>query len=109
MSNLGAVLSEMGRYEEAELVATKTLMLRLKTRGDEHPYTQQSRFMVAVMVARRGAYDEALNHLRIAVEHGFAHPYLLDEDTLEILKPLQGRPEFEELLATVRGRLEDNK
>jgi hypothetical protein len=55
--------------------------------------------MMAVMVARRGAYDEALNHLRIAVEHGFAHPYLLDEDTLEILKPLQGRPGSRQILS----------
>ncbi len=97
--SLGAVLSEMERYEEAELLATETLKLRWKIRGDEHPYTQQSRFMMAVMVARRGAYDEALNHLRIAVEHGFAHPYLLDEDTLEILKPLQGRPESRQILS----------
>jgi hypothetical protein len=105
MNNLSAVLSEQGRYEEAELLATETLELRLRIRGDEHPYTQQSRVMVAVLLARRGAFDEALHHLQIAVQNGFAHPYLLDESVLEILAPLRGRAEFEELLATVRRRI----
>lgn len=106
MNNSAAILSELGRYHEAEILATETLELRLRIQGDEHPYTQQSRFMVAILVARRGAFEEALEHLQIAVEHGFAHPLLLDKDVLAILEPLQGRPGFEALLTTVRQRLD---
>jgi len=105
--NLAAILSELGELQEAEVLALEALDLRLQFRGEQHPYTLHTRYLLALLMVQRGAEDEALDQLTIAVNNGFAHSILLDDEVLEILSPLQGRPEFESILATVRLRLED--
>jgi tetratricopeptide (TPR) repeat protein len=105
--NLAGVLHELGKLQEAEVLTREALDLRLKFRGEQHPFTQQTRYLMALLMIQRGAEDEALEQLTIAVDHGFAHPLLLDDNVLEIFSPLRGRAEFETLLTTVRLRLEN--
>ncbi len=105
--NLAAILSELGERQEAEVLALEALDLRLQYRGEQHPYTQHTRYLVALLMVQRGAEDEALEQLTIAVNNGFAHSLLLDDEVLEIFSPLQGRTEYETLLTTVRLRLEN--
>ncbi len=105
MHNMASVLTEVKEYVQAESLTRETLQLRMRTRGEDHLYTQQTRIMLAVLLARRGALDEALENLRVVVDHGYAHPYLLNEDVLKVLSPLQGRAEFDSLVVTVRRRL----
>ncbi len=105
--NLAGVLHELGKLQEAEVLTREALDLRLQFRGEKHPFTQQTRYLMALLMIQRGAEDEALEQLTIAVDHGFAHPLLLDDNVLEIFSPLKGRAEFETLLTTVRLRLEN--
>lgn len=106
MHNVAAAQSELGRQEEALDLGAEVLRIRLKILGEDHPYTQGTRHMLAMIQADLGDYDQALEHLRIAVEHGFAHEILLSQESLAVLEPLRGRPEFEALLDTVRTRLQ---
>ena len=103
MHNFAEIQNEMGHYERAEALATETLALRVRLRGDEHPYTQQTRFLMAKTLARRGAYDEAVEHLQIAMKHGFADSVAF---TSEAFDPLRGRADFEALQVVNKQRLD---
>jgi serine/threonine protein kinase len=106
MNNLAVVYGEWGHYREAEPVLRELVETRHRVLGEDHPYQQQTRFNLALIEASLGHPQAALEQLRIAVAHGFAHSYFLDEDAQKDFAALQGKPEYEALLDTVRQRLE---
>jgi tetratricopeptide (TPR) repeat protein len=109
MSNLTAVYGELGDYDKAEPILREVVEIRHRVIGEDHPYQQQTRFNLALLEASLGHPQAALEQLRIAVEHGFAHSYFLMEDTQEIFAALQGNPTYEALVDTVRQRLESTE
>jgi non-specific serine/threonine protein kinase/serine/threonine-protein kinase len=107
--NLAAVNYGLERYADAEPLARKTLAQRLDSVGDEHPFTQQTRQMLAMILVSLGQYDEAMEHLQIAVDHGFAESVMVSEETLDLLAPMRGRSDLEALLDVVRQRLAEKE
>jgi len=104
MHNVAELQNEIGKHEAAEKIATETLVIRVRLRGEEHPYTQETHWLLAKILARRGAYDEALKHLQTAVDNGFVSESALESAELPVFNPLRRRPEFETLLATMKKR-----
>ncbi len=108
MHNLAAAQSQTGQLEEAEELALAVLAVRRRTRGEDHFYTQSTRWLLATIMARQGNFQAALGQLQTAVDNGFAHPYVVAAESLELMKPLQGDPAYEAILATVRRRLAED-
>jgi serine/threonine-protein kinase len=65
-NGLGMVMDEQGD-PRAEPLLRQVLDERLKSFGDDHPQTAQSRYALAVLLGRRGKYAEAEELLRQAI------------------------------------------
>jgi len=59
MSNLAGVLSDQGKYAEAEKMHRSTLALREKVLGTNHPHTLSSRKWIAAVQSNQGRHAEA--------------------------------------------------
>jgi Tfp pilus assembly protein PilF len=59
ISNLGSVLVDQGKYEEAEAMHRQALQGREKVLGPEHPDTLTSISNLGLVLARQGKYEEA--------------------------------------------------
>jgi tetratricopeptide (TPR) repeat protein len=60
MSNLALALSDQGKYAEAEAMHRRTLALREKVLGKEHPHTLTSVYSLAYSLQHQHQYKEAL-------------------------------------------------
>ncbi len=105
LHNMAAILSSLKRYPEAEQMARETLALRLQHQGEEHPYTQQTRHLLGLVLLEEGQLDGAVEQFRIAVDHGFASPIMLTDESTKTFAPLLGREDFDEILSVVRQRV----
>jgi tetratricopeptide (TPR) repeat protein len=59
MNNLARMLSEQGKYKEAETMHQQTLELARKVPGREHPLTLKSMNNLATVLSEQGKYEEA--------------------------------------------------
>ncbi|KAH0565005.1 hypothetical protein GP486_001603 [Trichoglossum hirsutum] len=59
MNNLALVLRQQGKYEAAEKMHRRTLILRKKVLGEEHPSTLASMNNLAEMLRQQGNYEAA--------------------------------------------------
>jgi Flp pilus assembly protein TadD len=59
MNNLAVVLTQRGKYEEAEQIFRQTLSLREKVSGKKHPDTLLSLNNLASVLKSQGKYEEA--------------------------------------------------
>ena len=102
-NNLALVLANDGDEDEARRLLASTVE-QAEALGVGGRGTVASAFYnLAILELRRDAADEALALLRRAVDHGHAYRGYLDDPDLD---PLRGNPEFEQLVAEVRARLE---
>ena len=58
--NVGNVLDDMGKYEEALVHLQKGLEIKLKLLGSDHPSVAASYSSMGVVLERTGKYEEAL-------------------------------------------------
>jgi Tfp pilus assembly protein PilF len=58
MSNLGSVLSDQGKYEQAEEMHRKTLALCETVLGKEHPSTLTNINNLGLTLSARGKYEQ---------------------------------------------------
>ncbi|KAJ9652261.1 hypothetical protein H2198_008471 [Neophaeococcomyces mojaviensis] len=68
MSNLATVLSEQGKYEQAEEMHRQTLNLSLTVLGLEHTNTLMSMNNLATVLRKQGKYEQAEGILRQTLE-----------------------------------------
>jgi len=59
MNNLALVYNNQGRYDEAEQLHIKTLEIRRRVLGEEHPETLTSMNNLALVYGRQGRCEEA--------------------------------------------------
>ena len=57
---LGGVLTQQRRYDEARAALRDALEIDVVTYGDEHPYVAQDRYKLGELARTAGRYDEAL-------------------------------------------------
>ena len=84
MGLLGWILTEQGRYAEAEKLQRETLDIRRRVLGPEHPDTLASVHNLAIVLYDEGRYTEAER---------------LDRETLDIRRGVLG-PEHPDTLAS---------
>jgi len=106
MSDLAGILGTQERYDEARSLMEEALEIQVRTLGERHPETLNTRVNLAMLEVRTEDLDASLAHLQRAVAVGYAHSFLLQDDVGEILEPLESYPEFSALMDTVRTRLE---
>jgi tetratricopeptide (TPR) repeat protein len=93
----GTVLSDQGRYEEAERMYRQTLELREKVLGLEHPETLTSMGNLGLVLSDQGRYEEAERMQRQTLELrekvlGLEHPETLASmSNLGLVLSNQGR------------------
>lgn len=68
MYNLAETLRDLGRLEEAETMEREELQLR--SRFENHPYLADSMHLLATILEKRGAMDEALKWYEKAAQKG---------------------------------------
>jgi serine/threonine protein kinase/Tfp pilus assembly protein PilF len=106
MSNLGSVLAEQGKSEDAEAVLREVLLRRREILGDRHPQVPTSMRRLATMLAAVGRYREAEQLNRGALERfralvGPDHPDSLNT-TASLASVLCEQGEFAESEALYR-------
>ncbi|HMQ15371.1 MAG TPA: serine/threonine-protein kinase [Phycisphaerae bacterium] len=79
MTNYGALLFSLGRYDEAEPLMSRTYEQRLALHGAEHPYTLTALNNLANVTRRIGRVDEGERLMRLNMERhraavGDRHP-----------------------------------
>lgn len=86
--NLGSVLKNMGKYEEAELMHQRTLKEREKVLGPEHPHTPLSAstashncFTKRSITTARRTY---INERQVAIEKSLARAILISLHAIRI-------------------------
>jgi serine/threonine-protein kinase len=70
VKNVGTVLYDQGKYDEARRYDEQGLALVVGAFGDEHPYVATSLNSVGAVLAAQGKTDEALDHFRRALAIG---------------------------------------
>src|SRR5437762_585064 len=60
MNNLAVVLSDQGRYEQAEEMHRQALALKERVLGKEHPDTLTSMSNLAGVLSGQGKYEQAV-------------------------------------------------
>lgn len=100
MYNLGVLLHETGRYEEAEKVHREALAIERVVLGPNHPNVGASLYNLACIQAKLGWIDAAFEELRRAAESSYANADWMLED--EDLAALHGDPRFDEIVTAVR-------
>ena len=102
--NLGWVASlDPGRLGESAQLYTEALEVYRRSLGSGHGAINDTLYHLAVVEARRGELNQALNRLEQAVEGGYAGRAVLSE---EAFAPLAERPRMKALLETVGNRRE---
>jgi len=81
LSNLGLILMDLGRYDEAEPFLDESITLTRKYRGEEHPYVAFALNSRAGIHQHREDWDRAIADERQSIEIGEAslgidHPFL---------------------------------
>jgi tetratricopeptide (TPR) repeat protein len=104
MVNLATSLVHQGRYSDAENLNRAALDVRRRVLGPVHPDVALSLYNLAMVEEREGKRDEALKHLREAVDHGLSSANSLGIQTDPDLKSLHGDPGFEALVAHAKER-----
>jgi non-specific serine/threonine protein kinase/serine/threonine-protein kinase len=102
--NLAILLGRKGRYGEAERLLQQTIANQRRVLGEAHPETLTSLYELACLCALQGRRHEAIDLLRQAAEQGFAEERICDDSNLDSLR---GDPDFEKVVALVKGRLEE--
>jgi len=76
MNNLAAVLSDQGKYDEAEQMLRNVLGIRQKVLGMEHPDTLSSVIYLAGVLSHQGKHDE-VEQMHRDVLKKLEHPDIL--------------------------------
>jgi hypothetical protein len=103
-ANLAYVLADMGRLPEAEALCNETLEQQRKVLGAEHPDVLFTTVLLASIEVRQGRKQAGLDHLRQAVDAGFADPDTIRKEPG--LQALADDPEFKRLVEVVTKRAE---
>jgi serine/threonine protein kinase len=104
MENLATVLDEEGRYADAEKLLLDTLNISRRVLGPEQPDTALFTYSLGSIALHEGKRDEALAHLREAVDHGLQPGLDLGIEKDPDLKSLHGDPRFDALVAHAKER-----
>jgi serine/threonine-protein kinase len=97
-NNLANAIGYQGRYAEAESLHRENLDIQTRVLGAGHPNTLMSIYNLGCFAALRGDREQALRHLRDALERGFIpSPDLMENDPE--LASLHADPEFQRLVA----------
>jgi tetratricopeptide (TPR) repeat protein len=104
MSNLANIITQEGRYAEAEKLQRETLDIQRRVLEPENPATAVSIYTVACILAHKDDLDKALSLLREAVDHGLSPAMDLAIEKDRDLKSLQGDPRFAALVAHAKER-----
>jgi serine/threonine protein kinase len=104
MNNLAAALSSLDRYPEAEKLERETVNISRRVLGPEHPRTAIFTYSLGQIALGEGKRDEALAHLREAVDHGLQPQFDLGIEQDPDLKALHGDPRFDALVAHAKER-----
>jgi len=110
MTRLADILNKEGRYAEAEKLARETREIDRRIYGPGSESEALSTYILGVAALGQGKPDEALLHLRDAVDHGLnpsgsiGTPSLLGIEADPDLKALHGNPRFAALVAHAKER-----
>ncbi len=106
MTNYGALLFSLGRYDEAEPLMRHTYEQRLALHGAEHPYTLTALNNLANVTKRAGHVDEGERLMRLNMERhraaiGDRHPNTITGiyNYADLLRELGRYPESERLFS----------
>jgi serine/threonine protein kinase/Tfp pilus assembly protein PilF len=99
--NLGTQLVRKQDYENAKPVLQEAIAIWEKTPGPNEGRLADSFYNLACLSALQGQRDEALDHLRGAVGHGFSSLWVTQDPDLA---SLHGDPEFEAIVEELERR-----
>ncbi|MFN7934609.1 MAG: serine/threonine-protein kinase [Bryobacteraceae bacterium] len=109
LEELGNIRKRQGRLGEAEELRRQLLDLRRQTLGMKHTHTALSYYNLARVLALVGKREEAIAHLRTAVELPLLENERKALEKESDFQSLHGDPRFSEILTISRQRLAGEK
>ena len=100
---LGRLELRAGNFDRARQSYRRALAIQKKAWEPGHYVNTWALYQLACVAAREGEAEQALDLLRRALDCGFDRDVIFDDADLA---GLRGTPEFEEIVAEVRRRLE---